>query len=340
MSTRSRDRLAWGCRGWTASVIAALLVPGCGEPAGSESTMVDVQADGDDSGSVTTSGVNATTGDDGGPSDDSGSTSAPDDDDGETDASATTNDDDGPPVIFDVGGANGTSGGRMQDCQGDTTVLQATVRDFGSSHPDFEVFWGGDPTTGLVLSGLGADQTPQFNPSVPTPPATSSPTQITSAQTFAQWFHDVQDINLPVEIDIELAETEPGLFVFDDATFFPLDDAGFNAAPGPNNETFPDSLGDQHNFHFTTEIHTSFEYSPGQIFTFIGDDDLWVFVNGALVIDLGGLHGELEGSVDMDTLGLAQGTTYAMDVFHAERRHDGSHFRIETSIECFLPPAG
>jgi fibro-slime domain-containing protein len=58
------------------------------------------------------------------------------------------------------------------------------------------------------------------------------------------------------------------------------------------------------------------------------------------VIDLGGLHGEVEGTVDLDTLGLTEGEVYARDIFHAERRHDGSHFRIETSIECFLPPAG
>ena len=61
---------------------------------------------------------------------------------------------------------------------------------------------------------------------------------------------------------------------------------------------------------------------------------------GARVIDLGGLHGELTGSIDLDTLGLTDGESYTMDIFHAERRHDGSHFRIETSIQCFAPPAG
>jgi fibro-slime domain-containing protein len=39
----------------------------------------------------------------------------------------------------------------------------------------------------------------------------------------------------------------------------------------------------------------------------------------------------------MDSLGLTPGTSYDMDVFHAERCGSGSHFRIDTNIACFLP---
>ncbi|MGH1342815.1 MAG: fibro-slime domain-containing protein [Nannocystales bacterium] len=246
------------------------------------------------------------------------------------------------PVSFDVGTISDVGSVGPEACNDGTVTLTATVRDFASTHPDFESFWGGQPSLDLVESTLGADDLPVYNAAAPAPPAGSSPTQITSIDTFAQWYADLADVNVTAALDIELVETAPGsgLFVFDDDTFFPLDDAGWNGAPGPNNETFPDALGDQHNFHFTTEIHTTFVYEPGQVFTFVGDDDLWVFVDGARVIDLGGLHGELTGSIDLDTLGLTDGETYAMDIFHAERRHDGSHFRIETSIQCFSPPAG
>lgn len=274
--------------------------------------------DGTTSGTTTTAG-NGSSGSDDGPSDEST----------------------GNGIIFDVGGGKSETGGEGM-CDNAQTTLQATMRDFASSHVDMEVFWGGDASTGLVLPVLGADGTPDYNPAAPPPPPGSSPTQITSMASFAQWYHDTPDINVAESIDIELTEMPPGsgVFVFDDPTFFPLDGIGWNAAPGPNNETFPDTLGDQHNFHFTTEIHTSFIYEPGQVFTFIGDDDLWVFIDGDLAIDLGGLHGELEGSVDLDTLGLVDGGTYDMDIFHAERRHNGSHFRVETSISCFFPPAG
>jgi len=308
---------------------AMLTVSACGSQSAPEGS---VQAT-----TVSTGGLEPTsTGSTGAPP---ATTLSPSADDSGTTASATT--DDGP-VSFDVGSVSdlGTVGPKA--CNDGTVTLTATLRDFASSHPDFEAFWGGDPSLDLVETLLGPDGLPVYNPTPPAPPPGSSPTQITSGDTFAQWYADTDGVNVAVPFDIELVETSPGsgLYVFDDDTFFPLDGAGWNAAAGPNNETFPDGSGTPHNFHFTTEIHTTFEYAPGQVFTFIGDDDLWVFVDGARVIDLGGLHGELTGSIDLDTLGLTDGESYTMDIFHAERRHDGSHFRIETSIQCFAPPAG
>ena len=286
-----------------------------------------------DPGGSTTAPATGTTGSSGTPA--TSSTSGSVDTTGPTD-----DDDDDGPIVFDLGGPSDVGPMGPESCNDGTITLSATIRDFASTHPDFEAFWGGQPSLDLVLPTLGDDALPVYNPSAPAPPAGSSATQITSADTFAQWYADAPDVNVTETFDIELTETSPGLFVFDDDTFFPVDDAGWNAAAGPNNETFPDTLGDQHNFHFTTEIHTTFEYEAGQVFTFVGDDDLWVFIDGERVIDLGGLHGELTGSVDLDTLGLTAGSTYPMDIFHAERRHDGSHFRIETSIQCFSPPAG
>jgi fibro-slime domain-containing protein len=75
---------------------------------------------------------------------------------------------------------------------------------------------------------------------------------------------------------------------------------------------------------------------------FLGDDDVWVFVNGKLAIDLGGWHPPQQGSVTLDTsaalLGLVDGQIYELAVFHAERRTTGSSFRIRlTGFNLYTP---
>ncbi|MBK8266358.1 MAG: fibro-slime domain-containing protein [Nannocystis sp.] len=88
--------------------------------------------------------------------------------------------------------------------------------------------------------------------------------------------------------------------------------------------------------HLTTEIHSFFQYSGGETFTFQGDDDVWVFINKKLVIDLGGVHGVSTQSVNLDSLGLEPGNVYPIEVFHAERHTVQSNFRIDTTI-CSIP---
>jgi len=217
-----------------------------------------------------------------------------------------------------AGGSGAGSGSGGDACGG---VLEATVRDFSQSHPDFETFSGSDAYPGIVEQDLGADQKPVYAHSGGTP-------QTTGPDEFAQWYHDVDGVNQAFPVTLALTD-DNGSSVYDNSAFFPIDGMGFG------NE------GNPHNYHFTTELHATFDYQGGEVFTFTGDDDLWLFINGKLAIDLGGLHPKVSATIDLDQsadqLGIVIGGTYPMDIFHAERHTTESNFRIETTIECFEP---
>jgi fibro-slime domain-containing protein len=202
--------------------------------------------------------------------------------------------------------------------------LSGTVRDFMASHPDFEGAIGAE--TGIVETTLGADGKPVYAGGAGT-------VTTTGAANFDQWYRDVGGVNMSKTHSITLAETFPGsgIYEYSSGAFFPIDGELLG------NE------GNSHNYHFTYEIHTTFTYQAGQTFSFSGDDDVWVFINNKLAVDLGGVHGAMSGSTDLDTLGLTAGTTYAFDFFFAERHLSESNFRIQTSIPLVssgVPEAG
>ena len=223
----------------------------------------------------------------------------------------------------------GGDGGDHPPCQ----TLYATIRDFRGDHPDFEVYEGMGAYTGLVLPQLGTDGTPDLNPMAMAPAGCDcDDPQITSETTFEEWYLDVPDVNIAIPVMLPLDDLGGGMYRYQNDFFFPIDDMGWGM------EGFWGTDSMIHNFHFTTEIHTRFTYEAGQIFSFQGDDDFWVFVDEQLVMDLGGVHPPLNRQVNMDDLGLTEGVTYDLDIFHAERHTDQSNFQVETSINCFIPP--
>jgi len=202
--------------------------------------------------------------------------------------------------------------------------------------------------------------------------SSGEPAWITSADTFALWFRDTNDgsvsgMNGPITMwhtygvltlertdDTERYSAELG------NTFFPLDSSLYGPGLGYEERT--------HNYHFTTELRYFFKYKGGETLTFSGDDDVWVYVNGRLAVDIGGIHQQRYGrvvlgdrsgdcSVHGDTslpalgtcydgteqtqntdtrFGISKGNVYEIVLFHAERRITDSNFNL--TLEGFIAP--
>lgn len=157
---------------------------------------------------------------------------------------------------------------------------------------------------------------------------------LTSAANFAEWFRDVPGVNMSDSFPITL-QREPGTnrYVYDDR----LDSQHANMQGFfiVNDRLYGNARGGNKNFHFTYELQTEFVYEQdaGQAFTFRGDDDVWVFIDGKLVIDIGGVHEAVEQTINLDRLPwLQDGETYSLQFFFAERHRTESNFRIETTL--------
>ena len=158
---------------------------------------------------------------------------------------------------------------------------------------------------------------------------------VTSDSSVAQWFRDIPGTNISKSLTLTL-HREPGtdIYVFDDK-----EDPQFSSLGGffpINDELYGNSAGDDRNFHFTYELGATFVHKAGagRIFRFIGDDDVWVFIDGKLVIDLGGVHAAETQTINLDRLNwLEDGGEYELRFFFAERHRTQSNFRIETSIQ-------
>jgi fibro-slime domain-containing protein len=219
---------------------------------------------------------------------------------------------------------NGGLGGSAADAGGDGGCLKPNltgiVRDFSDQasrkHPDFETFVG-DGEKGIVEALLGPDDKPVY--------ASATRTKFTTGKAaFDQWYRDVPGVNVAIPYTLVLTAGAGAISSFDSPAFFPIDGKGWG------------NDGRQHNYHFTFELHTTFRYDGGEVFSFNGDDDLWVFVNKHLAIDLGGVHDAKAGAIDFDAraaeLGLTRGGTYDLAIFQAERHTPGSNFHVDTSV--------
>ena len=197
----------------------------------------------------------------------------------------------------------------------------------------------------IVKPALGSDGKPQYNDGASFK-GVAGRTATTHGKTFFdQWYHDTPGMNVVRKVNITLTKTGT-VYSYDSAVsgvplsstdpakgFFPLDDgtAGATSDAGFGNQGLP------HNYSFTVELHTRFKYRGDEAFKFSGDDDVFVFINKKLVINIGGIHSVLTKEVKLPeiapAIGLVVGQEYPLDFFQAERHVVQSNLRIDTTLE-------
>ncbi len=182
------------------------------------------------------------------------------------------------------------------------------------------------------------------------------------AKSFAKWYRTDNIVSKEVKTVLPLTKvynqddpSKASPYVFDsDKTpynkyFSPIDGQGWNE----KNTIYQHN----HNGNFTTEISTMFQYGGGETLNFAGDDDVWVFINGKLFLDVGGMHAKVEGENTLSTkkctsqdkknggtvervcdekYNIYQGGIYELKVFHAERASSGADFKL--TLDGFVSP--
>jgi fibro-slime domain-containing protein len=232
-----------------------------------------------------------------------------------------------------------------------TIKVPVTFYDFYADgcNPEFEINpgWSAGLNTGMVAAMLDSQSkpvlgpTPYYNCQIAkwfrpftsgdfTIPNYTNPATTTCSNQLGTVNYDTAFKNIVIQdtLTFTLVPGSLGIYEYTNSNFFPLDGKGFGNEP----------TGYSHNYGFTMEMHWEFMYQKGLTFQFEGEDDLWVFINGRLAIDLGGIHNAMPSSINLDTIpGLTTGKPYMLDVFYAQRHVPGSDIRITTDIIAVCP---
>ena len=122
--------------------------------------------------------------------------------------------------------------------------------------------------------------------------------------------------------------------------FYPIDGLGYDAILGDTTDKTNDSGSNrpEHpNGNYALRGEAQFIYRDDLYFEFSGDDDVYMYINGVLALDLGGAHGICTKRVNLKDVAqqchLTEGEVATFTFFYMERNSDASNFKIETNME-------